>query len=533
MKLQATKFVKGAMILTIAGLIAKVFSAVYRIPLQQLVGKSGFGDYATVFGLYGLLISPVLVGIPNALTKMISERVAVDDYDNAKRIYRYAIRILGCIGILISLFMILGAKLIIRVADWPDSNVYMLYAFSVSAIFIAVAGVYKSYFQGREIMIPTAMTQIIENLTKAIMGLLIIYILLKLGYSIPVVVGGAAFAVSLSYMLSAGFIVWYHRKHRREISHLEGQGKHIKPVTIGEVGKKLAKLAIPISVATAAYSIMNFIDSFTVYRRLGAVGYEENAIRDLYGTMGMAQTIINVPLTISIALMISIIPAITTAVAKKKQEDVKRKISQGIRLGIMLGLPATSGILALSGPIMTMLYGTKSGSEYLNYFAICLVFMIIGQTLAGILQGMGKYLYPAGALVISVVVKFMINHNLLVSDYRLKGAIIGSICYYIIFVALNYWRLKRETGVVLNKIEVFIKPALASVVMGVAVHFFYVGMIGIIGSNLITTGLAILCGVIIYVVVLFIVRGLQEEDISVLPYNEKIIAKLKKAGLIK
>lgn len=534
MNSQSTKFVKGAMILSIAGLIAKIFSAIYRIPLAELVGDEGFGDYTTVYAYYAFLTSPILIGIPNAVTKMVSERVAMDDYDNAHKIYRYAMAILGCLGVFISLFMIFGVDLIIEYANWPTSNSYMIYGFSISVMFIAIAGVFKSYFQGREIMVPTALTQIIENISKAVFGLSIIFILLKAGQSTPVVVGGAALGVSLAFMLSAIFIVWYYMKHRKHIQDIETNSKKtFKTVTFGEVGRQLAKLAIPISLATAAYSVMNFIDTMTIYKRMEVMGFSRDQVRPMYGLMGKAATIINVPLTISIALMISILPAITTAMVQKNKEEVSNKISLGIRFGLLLGLPAATGIIILAKPIMTMLYKSSKGSEYLYLFGICLVFMIVGQTLAGILQGMGKYFYPAMALLISVVIKYAINYNLIASDLELKGAIIGSICYYVTFVSLNYWKLKKETGVALDKVSVFIKPAIASVIMGVSIFFIYKGTISISGHIIISTGLTIICGVIIYFIALFATKALQEDDLSFLPNNTKIIAKLKKLGFMK
>lgn len=534
MNSQSTKFVKGAMILSIAGLVAKIFSAIYRIPLSHLVGNDVFGDYTTVYGFYGLLISPVLVGIPNALTKMVSERIAVKDYNNAHRIYHYAMVLLGCLGLMISLFMILGVDWIIASTKWPTSNRYMIYGFSISVMFIAVAGVFKSYFQGREIMVPTALTQIIENISKAIFGLGIIYLLIKLGQDSPIIIGGAALGVSLAFISSTLYIIWYYVKHRKYIQTEELKvAKKYKEVTFGQVTKQLAKLAIPISLATAAYSVMNFIDTITIYKRMEVIGFNENQIRDMYGFMGKALTIINVPLTISLALMISILPAISTAMVHKNKEEVCNKISLGIRLGLLLGLPAATGIIILANPIMTMIFPGVIANEYLQLLGICLVLMIIGQTLAGILQGMGKYLYPAMALLVSVVIKYIINYNLIASDLQLKGAIIGSICYYIVFVSLNYWKLKKETGVILDKLNVFVKPAIASVIMGISIFFVYKGIIGIIGSNLMTTVLTIICGMIIYFMVLFATKAIQEDDLSFLPNNAKVITKLKKLGFMK
>jgi stage V sporulation protein B len=253
----------------------------------------------------------------------------------------------------------------------------------------------------------------------------------------------------------------------------------------------------------------------------------------MYGQMGNAFTIVNVPLTISLALMISIVPAVSVAMANKNMADLVAKIKLAIRFALLLALPAAVGLFLLAEPIMELVYPTSSGYEYLMLYSVCLVFIILGQALAGILQGMGKYFFPLASLAISVVIKIIINHHLVASDLQLKGAIIGSIFYYVVYVILNYLMIKRKTKLKLDIVKIIIKPILSAGVMGIGVYIIYHGMYKVANSNAISTFLAIISGMIIYVIMLILTKSLQEEDFAFIPNNKKIIIKLKSMKLIK
>ena len=533
MTTQTRTFVKGTMILSIAGLIAKIFSALYRIPLAYLVGTEGIGYYTTVYPLYSILVSASLVGIPNALSKLTSEKIAQEDYYNAHYIFKYSLILISIFGAFISLIMVFFVNPIIAIGDWPSEVRYVIYGLALSPFFISVTGAFKGYFQGMQIMVPTALTQIIENITKVFLGIGITYFLINMNYSIPESIGGAALGTSLGFMVSALFIMLYYVKRRAKINRNINESIKVNHIGFTNVAKKLIVIAIPITIASAAYSIMNLIDSSTIYKRLGAISMDKRLAVNMYGQMGNAFTIINVPLTISLALMISVVPAVSIAVTRKNNSDLVAKINLAIRFALLFALPASIGLFLLAEPIMDLLYPTSAGYEYLMLYSICLIFIILGQALAGILQGMGKYLFPLISLMVSVVVKVIINYFLVASRLHLKGAIIGSICYYIVYVLLNYIMIKRETGLKLNVINIIIKPMVSTSIMGLSVWLTYNGIFNLVNSNLIATLLAVLCGIIVYVIMLIITRAIREEDFAFIPNNKKIIKKLKNMKFIK
>ena len=534
MTTQTKKFVKGAMILSIAGLIAKIISAFYRIPLANFTGELGSGYYTTVFPTFALLISASLIGIPNAVSKLVSERIANNKYYEAHKIFEYSMIIISLIGFIVSLVMLVGADWLIQLLGWEQGTKYTIIGLAIAPIFISIAGAFKGYFQGMEIMEPVAITQILENLVKVFIGISLTYILVHMDYGIPKAVGGAALGTSCGFVVSALFIILYYLRKRKEIlNNLNKSKDNNSIVQFSYIAKKIIIIAIPITIGSAAYSIMNFIDTATVYIRLASIGVDKSTATSMMGQNGMAFTIVNVPLTISLALMISIVPAVAAAVAKKDRKELNSKIALAIRFALLLALPAAAGLCLLAEPIMKLLYRSNyMGYEYLILYGFCLIFMILGQALASILQGIGKYYFPLFSLLISVIVKIIINYSLVASSLQVKGAVIGSIMYYIVFVLFNYLAVKKYTKIKLNIFNTVIKPLFATCVMGTIVWLSYKLFYGVLGSNTISTVFSVLIGMLIYVIMLLITKALYEDDFGFIPNSDKIIKKLKRRNLI-
>lgn len=528
---QTKKFVRGAMLLSLAGLIAKIISGFYRIPLANLVGDEGLGFYTTVYPLYSILVSASLVGIPNAVSKLISEKVANNKYYDAHLIYRYSMIIISLFGLIVSLFLILGADWIINLGGWHEGTRFVIYGLAISPVFISITGAFKGYFQGMQIMKPTAVTQVIENLVKVVIGIGFTFALLNGGFDVAQAVGGAAVGTSLGFVGSAIYIYIFYLRRRKDIRRTIDKAEDKKTINFSTIAKRIVIVAIPITIGSAAYSIMDLVDSVMVYNRLAVLDINSLYATSMMGQKGMAFSIINVPLTISLALMISIVPSISEAVAKHDQHETQAKIILCIRFALLLALPAAVGLCILSEPIMRLLYSTSSGYEYLALYSVCLVFIILGQALTGILQGMGKYYHPLVSLLVATIIKVILNYYLVASSLQVSGAVIGSIIYYMILVIINYLFVKKYTGIKIDVIIV-IKPLIASMIMGIVVLFSFKSLIGILDSNSITTINSIIVGVIVYIVMLILSKALYEDDFAFIPKSDRLVEKMKKINLI-
>lgn len=520
---QADKFVKGAIILSCAGLIAKIITAFYRIPLAYLTGDEGVGYYHTVYPFYALLTSTALIGIPNTVSKLIAEETAAGEYQKAHKTFKYALFLTSSIGLLVSVAMFFGGNYLINISGWSEGTIYVIWGLSISPIFIGITGAIRGYFQGLQIMTPSAITQIIENISKVIVGISLVALMINYKYPIPKAVGGAAIGASTGFIFSSIYMTISYMRKKRWLENRMLNDNKDSNISFSSTAKKILVVAMPVTIVSAAYSIMNLIDSFTIYNELEKIGRSSIYATQAVGQMGKAFSIINVPLTISVALAISIVPAVSAAVAKGDRVELAKKIEKAIRFAILLALPAAAGVFVLAKQVMYLLYPSNpSGYIYLKLFSICLIFMVLGQTLAGILQGISKYYIPLVALIVGAIVKIIINTQLVSTELECVGAAIGSIMYYIILVIINYITVKRNVKLKINILNVYIKPAIATCVMAIVVNYIYKIVYVTSNNNPISTIISVVTGVIIYFTVLVITKGISKEELALITKSKNI-----------
>jgi len=540
---QTERFVKGAIILSLAGVIAKFVSVFYKIPLNRLVGDEGIGHYQTIFPIFSILISAGLIGIPNAVSKLIAEDVATGNMTGARKTFKDTLLISIGLGLLISFFMFAGTNSIIQMTG-KDANVkYVIWGFAISPLFVFVTGAFKGYFQGFQEMLPTAISQIIENFTKVIIGITLVALLMGQGTITAKAVGGAALGTSIGYIVSTLVIIsLYLRKHKKLERNINEQDPPSERYSFKKQFLRIFEIALPVSIAAAVFSIMNAIDNLTLYDGLAQIGYNSKYAAEVIGKMANAYSVINFPLVISVALSISVVPAISESAAVKDFSALQDKIHQGLKLAIMLALPAAVGLFMLAKPIMFLLYPNSPDSYiYLQMYSICLIFMIVGQTLAGILQGISKQYIPILALGIAVVVKVVLNEVWVPTSLKGLGAALASIVYYGVILVINYGVLKKVVRFKIDKIKVLANPLLATGIMLAVVYFAFpaimtlftvnVGLsVGI--SNAIATLLTVFVGILFYFGVLLFSKTFTVEELSLLPKHTKIIRFLQRKNLV-
>jgi stage V sporulation protein B len=531
---QTKRIIQGTLILSVAGLMAKILSAFYRIPLINLVGDEGIGYYNTVYPFYSILTAIALVGIPNVVSKLVAEEISLGRYKQAQKTFKDTFVIIACFSVVVSLGMFCFADTIIAIPNWNQNTRYVIYGFAISPVFVAIAGTIRGYFQGMQIMKPSAISQVIENLVKVIVGLSLVVLLMNMGMTIDKQIGGAAVGASVGFIISAMFLVMtYLIKKKEFLVKINEDTNQYEDIPFRKTAKTIIFLAVPVTIAASAYSIMNLIDSLTIYRALENIGYSSLEATERYGQMGKAFSIINVPLTISVALSASIVPAISEAVAKGAKKELNDKISQGLKLAALLSLPSAAGLIILAEPIFKLLYPNNSmGYEFLQIFSVCLVFMIIGQTLAGILQGISRHYVLLISIGMAILVKVLLNLVLIPTFLEARGAALSSIIYYIVFVGINYIVLRKEIKMTIDFVNHLLKPLIASVGMGVCVYLGYKGLYYLCHSNALSVLGAVLIGVIVYGIILIRLKVFAKEDFEMIPKSNWMIRRLEKKGLL-
>lgn len=519
------KFLRGALLLSIVGLITKVLSMFFRIPLLYLVGDEGLGYYQTFYSVYLVLIALFLIGMPQSISKVVAAKQAINKPEEAYGSFKGGLAVSVVLGFCISLGLFLFTDEIIVMNKWSEGTKYVIYGLAVSPFFISIAGSIKGYFQGMQIMKPTAFSQLIEGLVKVVIGIGLTYVLLQRGVPIPLAVGGAAVGTSLGYFFSAAYLMIAYNKEAKKKKKIPGK------LNLKVEMWRIIKMAIPVTIGASSFSIMNFIDSMTFYNRLETIGIVDKAATIIYGQIGKANSVINVPLAISLAVMISTIPAISEANESKDISALKRAGDNSLKLSAMLAFPAGIGILVLAEPIMTLIYQSNNqGYIYLALFGICLPFIILGQALSSILQGMGKVMVPVVCIIGAGLLKFVVNYILIPTKLEGRGALIGSIVFCITFFLLNYVILIWHTKVKLS-LRIFVKPLLSAIIMGAFAILVYKAARMLFGVSM-STFLGVGSGALVYVILIIVLKVFTVEELEDLPKGKKIVRLLKKVKVL-
>jgi len=534
---QTQILIKGTLILSLAGLIAKIVSVFYKVPLEYLTGTVGLGYYQVTYPLYTLLTAAGLIGIPNSISKLVAEEIARKEFNEAHQTFRYSFILSGIFGLVVSLFLMIFGRLIIHAENIEQSGYYALMGLSIAPFFISIAGSIRGYLQGMQIMYPTAISQIIENLFKVFMGIGFVAVLLNQQQSIAVAVGGAAAGVSIGFIFSTLYLGIVYLQHKKQIYERIRTQKTIQKIRFSKITKRIALMAIPVTIASAAFSIMGLIDNKTLQmlliEKIMVEGVTITQGEYLIGVLGKVQTIISVPLVLSVSLIISVVPSISAASVLRNKEELRHKIQESIEIAIKIGLPAATGIMVLAGPILTFVYGEAEGYDYLMFYAASLVFIILSQSLIGILQGMTRHYAPVFIVLGGGLLKFTVNTILLSTSIGGYGAMIGTFIYYAFICITCYIIIKRETDMHLDKFHTFGKPIIASVVMGGVTYGAYSFIHQFISSNAIVTLISVFLGMLIYGVLMTFLRAFTRDEIMILPKHNKIINWLEKHQLIR
>ncbi|MCQ2910786.1 MAG: polysaccharide biosynthesis protein [Clostridia bacterium] len=534
------KFVTGATILAIAGILAKVLSVFFRIPLASdaMLGDEGIGYYQFPYPIYTLLISVSYLGLPSAISKLVSERIAKNKYKEAHEIFKHTFWLLVIFGALSSAFMIFGCDWIISSQKWPVEAKWSLLGLSMAPFFVSFMGAFRGYFQGMQNMTPTAVSQLIESFVRVIVGVgLAALVLFSIDKSnLGLAAGGASFGATAGALFGAIFLAIMYAVNRKKIKETFSKDEGSVKVGFRKAAWLVIGVALPITLGAAINSVITWIDSNLIVDRLiTALGMDEKVATGLYGIIsGKAITLVNVPLTISQAVVLSVMPAISEAVAKNNNEEVHDKIQTGFRFVMLISLPCMAGLIALSTPIMRLLYGAKTGGgDTLAILSASLIFVMLGQLFAAALQGMGKFYLPIGNLAISAVFKYVLTYYLTgIESLNVNGAAIATVITYMIYAILNLIFVKKYSHYhVKEKMNAIFKPILATVVMTVLTLAAYYGLMLLNLDFRIATLISICVGGITYFAVLLIAKTLNKDDYESLPCGEKIYKLLHKFHL--
>lgn len=536
-KIKGESFMQGVMALMFSQVLIKLLGLVYK---WYLTNREGFGDegnaiYSAGFSIYALLLTISSTGVPNAVSRLVSQHTAKGDYRGAHRIFKIALATFAIIGLIGTLIMFFGAGYISKnMLAIPEAELTLV-ALSPAIFFVSLICVFRGYFSGRENLKATANSQTIEQIFKTVFTILVVELVaICSGVDTNLMAAGANLATTLATVGSFVYLYMYYKVRREDLSKEIVASKNYGTKSIWGTVKNILSVSIPMSLSSILTSINRNIDSTTVKRGLETFCSPEKALKD-YGILsGKVDTLVSLPLSFNIAFATALVPAITTAKTKGEMGTATKRVSFSLLVTMLIGLPCVVGMMLFADPILQLIFpNAPEGAFILQVSALSIIFTVLEQTTNGALQGLGKIMTPAVALMIGVVVKFILNLVLVpIETIGAAGAAFATVVCHAIafFIGFNVLRNSMKLDLTFSKFV--IKPFLASIIMAVCSYAIYIILIGI-GLGKLATIIAIGIAVLIYALSVVVLKIFTKEEIFMIPYGQKIYKILEKFGIYK
>jgi Membrane protein involved in the export of O-antigen and teichoic acid len=488
-----------------------------------MVGSYGNGIYGNVTSIYNLLLMVSTVGFPVAISKMVSESIAKNEYATAHRVFKLSILILGILGTLSSLFLFFGAEWIIETASWTAESYPALVAIALAPLFISFVAAFRGFFQGFQIMTPTAVSQILEQFVRVFLGVFLCWVFVG-QFGIGLGVGGAVFGATIGGLVAAILLAYLYRSFVTQNKRLLKTRTRKRQRSNRALLKRLVIISIPVTLTSALVAMFSTVDSFIYVSRLGVAGIDEITATMMFGDFTNAEQLINLPLLISGNLAVAMIPAISESFAMHDRKAMNQKILLAIRVILLVAFPSCIGLSVLSYGIFDLLFpGSPYGGFILCTFAYATIFMMLSNTFQSILQSIDRFRIPLINLGVAIIIRFITGWIFLsIPLFNIQGIVISSVITFIYLTAANYASVKRYTHIKVDFIHTALKPLVAAIVMGIAVFFTYKGIASLLGGFM-GLMIAVFIGIFVYSFVLILIKGITEDEIKVLPGSRTLL----------
>lgn len=527
-------FMKGVLALMFSQVLIKMLGLISKI---YLTNKKGFGDvgngiYGSGYQIYAMLLTISSIGVPNAISKLISEKVAVDDYKGAHRIFRIALLTFGLIGLTGTLVLFFGASAIANSIEVPEAML-SLQVLSPSITFVTIASVLRGYFNGLDKVSVTAKSQSLEQVFKTVITILAVWFIgFSTNLNTTLMAAGANLATTLSVTLSFLYIILYYRKFRKIVIPKIKQTTNYKYERAKKVVRKILIVSIPITLSAIMSTLSKIVDIVTVVKGLKTFLPDVMA-KAQYGILsGKVDTLATLPLSFNIAFATALVPSVSGLMAQKDEKTASKRISLSLLITMIIGLPCTFGMMIFAQPILNLLFpNATDGGFLLQIFSLTIIFAVLMQTTNGALQGLGKIIVPAVTSFIGVMLKLVLNLILVPNpNFGVNGAAIASVVNNFFAFLLSFIVLRKTIKLNLNFSKFILKPVLSTIAMCVCSYYLYTILLGIISAKLAII-LAMIIAVIIYSTMIVILKIFNEEEIKMIPFGNKIYKILKRLGI--
>lgn len=542
-----SNFVVQGSILAVAGIIVRLIGILYRVPMTNIIGDEGMGYYSTAFNVYNIMLILSSYSLPLAVSKMVSARMAKGQYRNAVRVLKAALVYATVVGGIACFITWNFADFFATTAFNTPFCVYALKTLAPTIWIMAYLGVLRGFFQGHGTMIPTAISQIFEQVINAVISVVAAGVLFKIGLDsnrvynttgYPQAFGaaggtigtGAGALAALLFMLLLFSIYWpvVKRRKRRDRSR--------RTDSYGDISVTFLFTVVPVIISSAVYNINAVVDNSIMAYGMEALGRGKEflSLWGIYNNKYML--LVHVPLAMANSLSSSLIPSLSGAVARKEKGAVIAKTSLAIRFAMLIAIPSAVGLTVLSAPINNLLFKSGDNTEAIRMLitgSAAVIFLSMSTVTNAILQGINHMNVPVRNAFISLILHIGVLYlMLMVFKMGIYSMVFANIAFAVFMCILNAIAIRRYLNYRQEIVKTFLLPAVASAFMGAAAFGVYKGVTLIIKSNLLGTIFAVLAAIAVYGVLLIKLRCVDEEELYSMPGGTKVIRISRKLHLM-
>ena len=525
---KTASFISGAAILMAANLLVKLIGLAFKVPLTYLIGEEGMGHFSDAYTMYTWMFVLATAGLPVAVSKMVTESMALHRTREVRRILRVSLLFLTALGLAGTAILFFGAN---RLSEWIGNPMAApgIRAIAPAMLFVAMMSAFRGFFQGQQNMVPIAVSEVSEAIGKLVFGYGLAFFLL--GKGVEMGAAGAVAGVSAGALL--GFLslaILFLATRKRIFSHSLDRGQS---QTASGLFRRLILIAIPINIGASVFSLTSVIDMAMIKRNLVSAGFSQAEAVRLWGSYsGYAVPIFNMPPTLLTAISISLVPAIASAFVSGQKNRARASAESAIRITTLFALPCSAGISLLATPILGLIYNNTNASSMLTILGWAIVFVSLVQVTNAILQSVGKVYVPVLHMVLGGIVKILINFFLVSNpSVHINGAPVGTIVCYALILLLNLISIRKVLQVHFSLGNMLVRPLFSTLVMGGVVLLLH--SLAAPFGRLASTLVPIAGGALVYGVMLLCVRAIREEDVLLLPKGEALLHLLKKTKLLR
>lgn len=536
-------FIKQGSILAAASIMVRLIGMVYRIPMANIIGDEGNGIYSAAYEIYNILLIISSYGMPMAVSKMVSSRCAQKRYKNAYKLFRYSMLVSVFTGGSAALFVYFGAEWIERQFFSKFNGVALPLKVLAPTIFIvAVLGTLRGLFQGRKTMLPTAVSQIFEQIVNAFVSIIAAYFFMRAhsaSEKLPAWgAAGGTLGTCMGALVALLILIVIYFMYRPVMVKQESRDKTSRSIQPAQAFRIIAITVIPIILSQTVYQLSGIVDLalFSSIMDIKGAGAEMvSTMQGIYSTK--YRLLVNVPVAVSTAIASSMIPSLVGSYASGDEESVRSKVSVAVKFNMIIAFPSAMGLSVLAEPVIRLLFPSSdyvTGGLMLITGSTCIIFYALSTVTNGVLQSIDKMGLPVIHSLISLIVHIGIVAGLLMwTDIGVYALIAGNVTYPLLVCILNGRSLRKYLGYKQEVTRSFCVPLIASFVMGIVTLVVYFVFFRLTHKIYIAIFPAVLAAVVVYFVLVLKLQGLNRKELYEFPMGRKLSVLAGKLHILK